>query len=79
MLKKLFIAMIFVGASVAQAIEPVKVHEHQLDNGLKILVQVDTRSPIVVQQVWYKVGSSYEAGGKTGLSHVLEHMMFKGT
>lgn len=79
MLKKLFIAMIFVGASVAQAIEPVKVHEHQLDNGLKILVQVDNRSPIVVQQVWYKVGSSYEAGGKTGLSHVLEHMMFKGT
>ncbi len=56
-----------------------EVVEHRLDNGLKVIVKQDTRAPIVVSQVWYKVGSSYEYGGITGVSHVLEHMMFKGT
>lgn len=56
-----------------------KVSEHVLGNGLKVLVKEDHRSPIAVSQVWYKVGSSYEPGGITGLSHMLEHMMFKGT
>ncbi|HEY3487789.1 MAG TPA: pitrilysin family protein, partial [Gammaproteobacteria bacterium] len=55
------------------------VHEYVLDNGLKILVQPDRRAPVVVSQVWYKVGSSYEPEGITGVSHMLEHMMFKGT
>ncbi|RLA36713.1 MAG: insulinase family protein [Gammaproteobacteria bacterium] len=56
-----------------------KVHEFTLDNGLHLLVQEDHRAPVVVSQVWYKVGSSYEHDGITGASHVLEHMMFKGT
>jgi len=56
-----------------------KVHEFQLDNGLNIFVKVDNRAPVAVSQVWYKIGSSYEPAGKTGLSHMLEHMMFKGT
>lgn len=56
-----------------------KVHEFTLDNGLKLLVKQDHRAPVVVSQVWYKVGSSYEHNGITGVSHVLEHMMFKGT
>ncbi|MGD8588697.1 MAG: pitrilysin family protein [Chromatiales bacterium] len=55
------------------------VLEHRLDNGMKVIVKQDRRAPIVVSQVWYKVGSSYEYGGLTGISHVLEHMMFKGT
>jgi len=55
------------------------VHEYRLDNGLKLVVKEDHRAPVVVSQVWYKVGSSYEHGGITGLSHLLEHMMFKGT
>ena len=55
------------------------VHEYILANGLKILVKEDHRAPIVVSQIWYKVGSSYEANGTTGVAHVLEHMMFKGT
>jgi zinc protease len=62
-------------ASQAQA----TVVERTLDNGLKVLVKHDDRAPIVTSQVWYKVGSSYEYGGVTGVSHVLEHMMFKGT
>ena len=57
----------------------VKVHQDILANGLKVLVKEDHRSPVVVSQVWYKVGSSYEPGGITGISHMLEHMMFKGT
>ncbi|MDO9138763.1 MAG: pitrilysin family protein, partial [Methylobacter sp.] len=57
----------------------IKVSEHVLGNGLKVLVKEDHRSPVAVSQVWYKVGSSYEPGGITGISHMLEHMMFKGT
>ncbi|MEX2524275.1 MAG: pitrilysin family protein [Gammaproteobacteria bacterium] len=55
------------------------VHEYELDNGLKLLIKEDHRAPVVVSQVWYKVGASYEHDGITGVSHVLEHMMFKGT
>ncbi len=55
------------------------VHEYHLKNGLKLLVEEDHRAPVVVSQIWYKVGSSYEHNGITGISHVLEHMMFKGT
>ena len=58
---------------------PTPVHEYTLDNGLRILVKEDHRAPVVVSEVWYKVGSSYEHLGITGVSHVLEHMMFKGT
>ncbi len=56
-----------------------KVTEYKLDNGMKVIVKEDHRAPIAVSQVWYKVGSSYEPNGITGISHVLEHMMFKGT
>lgn len=55
------------------------VHKHALDNGLKIFVKEDNRAPIVVSQVWYRAGSLDEVNGKTGVAHVLEHMMFKGT
>jgi len=55
------------------------VREATLPNGLKILLLEDHRSPVVTIQVWYRVGSRNEQLGKTGLSHLLEHMMFKGT
>lgn len=61
------------------ALAESKVHEYQLSNGLKVLIKEDHRVPAVVTQVWYKVGSSYEPNGITGISHALEHMMFKGT
>jgi zinc protease len=57
----------------------IHVHEYRLANGLRLIVQEDHRSPVVVSQVWYKVGSQDEITGNTGLAHVLEHMMFKGT
>ncbi len=65
----------FWGAQAASG----DVHEQTLSNGLKVLVKEDHRSPVAVSQVWYKVGSSYEPQGITGISHMLEHMMFKGT
>lgn len=55
------------------------VHTYELKNGIKLLIKEDHRAPVVVSQLWYKVGSSYEYDGITGVSHVLEHMMFKGT
>jgi len=60
-------------------IATAQVHKYELNNGLKLLVKADHRAPVVVTQIWYKVGSSYEHDGITGISHVLEHMMFKGT
>lgn len=56
-----------------------RVHETRLANDLKVIVEEDHRAPVVVSQLWYKVGGSYEPAGLTGISHMLEHMMFKGT
>ena len=50
-----------------------------LDNGLRIVVVENHRAPIVSQMVWYQVGSADEVPGKSGLAHMLEHLMFKGT
>ncbi len=55
------------------------LHEYRLNNGLKLVVKEDHRAPVVLSQIWYGVGSANEHSGITGLSHVLEHMMFKGT
>ncbi len=61
----------------AQAALPT--HAFTLDNGLKVLVREDHRAPVVTVMVWFKAGSIDEAPFETGLAHVLEHMMFKGT
>lgn len=54
-------------------------HEYQLENGLKVVVKEDHRAPVVMTQIWYRVGSADEPLDKGGISHLLEHMMFKGT
>ncbi|MEO0081112.1 MAG: pitrilysin family protein [candidate division WOR-3 bacterium] len=56
-----------------------RVHEFDLANGLHGIVYVDSSAPVVSVNVYYKVGSYYEPPGKTGLSHMLEHMSFKRT
>lgn len=61
------------------ALPETAMHEYYLDNGLKLVVKQDCRAPVVATQVWYRVGGSYEPNGLTGISHALEHMMFKGT
>jgi zinc protease len=50
-----------------------------LDNGLNVYVIEDHRSPVVYSSLWYRVGSADEVNGQTGLSHMLEHMLFRGT
>lgn len=55
------------------------VTDVMLDNGLRVIVKEDHRAPVVVSQLWYKAGSMDEFNGTTGVAHVLEHMMFKGT
>src|SRR5437867_10884087 len=72
------LALMLLGTPGAQA-APETVTETTLDNGLRVLVLEDHRSPIATIQTWYKVGSRNEIPGATGLAHFLEHMMFKGT
>ena len=63
-------------SAVATASEAV---ERTLSNGMRVIVKSDHRAPVVVSMVWYRVGSVDEVNGATGVAHVLEHMMFKGT
>jgi zinc protease len=56
-----------------------EIMERTLKNGLQVILKKDTRAPVVTSHIWYKIGSADEVSGKTGLSHALEHMMFKGT
>jgi zinc protease len=56
-----------------------QITQTQLDNGLKILLKEIHSAPIISHWVWYRVGSRYEIPGKTGISHWVEHMQFKGT
>jgi len=65
--------------TVATAAGAAQTHEHKLANGLRVIVKEDHRAPTLVSMVWYKAGSMDEFNGTTGVAHVLEHMMFKGT
>ncbi len=74
--------ILLLGMTLLLSVTPTvhaKIYEHTLSNGLKVVVDEDHRAPVVVQQIWYKAGSMDEVSGKTGIAHVLEHMMFKGT
>ena len=74
----LFALLALTGAP-ALAATASQVWEGHLPNGMKLLVKSDHRAPVVVCMVWYKVGSMDETSGQTGVAHVLEHMLFKGT
>ncbi len=67
------------GLAFAAAVYQASVSEYTLKNGMKLIVKEDRRAPVVVSQLWYRIGASYERPGVTGISHALEHMMFKGT
>lgn len=70
----LIISAFFASSTIAENTE-----SFQLQNGLKIIVRQDHRAPVVLSSIWYKVGGSYESNGITGISHLLEHLMFRGT
>ncbi len=81
MLKRIYFLLIFLFLSppFSEAGVRERVFETILPNGLKVILVEDHKVPLITFQVWYRVGSRNEKWGKTGLSHVLEHMMFKGT
>lgn len=77
-----FLALVLAASAYSKTVSNMntnKISEFSLPNGLKLIVKEDHRAPVVISEVWYKVGSSYESCGLTGISHVLEHMMFRGT
>lgn len=69
------LALVCTGATAFAAAIP----QRTLANGMKIIVKEDHRSPVAVSMVWYRAGSMDEVSGTTGVAHMLEHMMFKGT
>ncbi|MEQ1681836.1 MAG: pitrilysin family protein [Nitrospira sp.] len=68
--------LVFGSISIVLGAEP---SEYILSNGMKVLLVEVPKAPVATVQVWYKVGSRNEVMGRAGLSHMLEHMMFKGT
>jgi zinc protease len=75
-LPSLIPVLLAAGLSTAAFANP---YETTLKNGLRIIVKEDRRAPTAVQMVWYRIGSMDEVDGSSGVAHVLEHMMFKGT
>ncbi|MBT4890355.1 MAG: insulinase family protein, partial [Rhodospirillales bacterium] len=70
----------FVGTSTFTARAAVFSPEtFTLDNGMQVVVIPNTRVPVVSHMVWYRVGSADEGPGESGIAHLLEHLMFKGT
>lgn len=74
-----FLFFVFSQLTWAAGPDSEDTHEYQLSNGLKLIVREDHRAPTVAHMAWYRAGSMDEVNGKTGVAHVLEHMMFKGT
>ena len=65
--------------STASAQTPSKVEQFTLSNGLTVIVKPDRRAPTAAHMLWVRVGAMDEVDGTTGVAHVLEHMLFKGT
>jgi zinc protease len=78
-IKNLLFGFILSCSAMLPVVAMAEIQEFKLNNGMKIIVQEDRRAPVVVSQVWYRAGALDEVNGKTGVAHVLEHMMFKGT
>ena len=73
---RLTIGLLAISVSLFASANPF---ERQLANGMRIIVKEDQRAPTAVHMVWYRAGSMDETNGTTGVAHLLEHMMFKGT
>lgn len=68
-----------VATSVDQAHPLLATRVERLDNGLTVVLHQDKRAPVVELQLWYRIGAIDEPAGLTGISHALEHMMFRGS
>ena len=76
----LAVSLLFLGlGGRAQAFSEKDVLETTLSNGLKVLLLENRKAPVVTSQIWYNVGSRDEPLGQSGLTHLVEHLMFRGT
>jgi zinc protease len=82
----LFAVIAALGWAVMSIASPVRAatplfgaESFTLDNGIQVVLVPDHRVPVVTHMVWYRVGSADEPPGKSGIAHLLEHLMFKGT
>ncbi|EEO28874.1 M16 family metallopeptidase [Oxalobacter paraformigenes] len=78
-IRKILFGLMFVLFWVQNGLHAEPAKEFYLENGMKVVVKEDHRAPVAVHMVWYRAGSMDETNGTTGVAHVLEHMMFKGT
>ena len=74
----LLAGLLSIGQAGAQP-SPPRAEQFVLSNGLTVIVQPDRRAPTAVHMLWVRVGSMDEVDGTSGVAHVVEHMMFKGT
>jgi len=73
------VALAVVAAAAPAAALRLAVQQHELANGMRVLLHEDHSAPVISSYVFYRVGSSYENYGHTGLAHLFEHMMFNGS
>jgi zinc protease len=79
MQRKKMRSLLAIGLALLAGSAQATLTDVTLDNGMRVIVQEDRRAPVMVSQVWYRAGAMDEFNGTTGVAHVLEHMMFKGT
>lgn len=72
-------AIVFIFILIFPLMGHCKVEENIFKNGLKVIIIEDHSSPVATFQLWYKIGSIDEPEGKSGISHLLEHLMFRGS
>src|SRR3989339_2185356 len=77
--KIFFFLRAFLLFGIGLSMSENRIFKKQLKNGLTILVMPSHHIPKVSAQLWYNVGSRYEKDGEKGMSHLIEHMIFKGT
>ncbi|TCS37021.1 zinc protease [Paucimonas lemoignei] len=79
MKSRIVVLICWLVTSVSAVASGIPAHEFFLKNGMKVIIKEDHRAPTVAHMVWYRTGAIDEVNGTTGVAHVLEHMMFKGT
>jgi len=78
-LRFITLLILFAGVCISSASAAEKIQQTTFKNGVKLVVEEDHSAPVAMVQIWLKVGGRDEVPGKTGLAHVFEHMMFKGS
>ncbi len=78
-LRLITLLILFAGVCISNASAAEKIQQSTFENGVKLVVEEDHSAPVAMVQIWLKVGGRDEVPGKTGLAHVFEHMMFKGS